>query len=128
MVAIGTSIPELAVGITASLQGTASLAIGNIAGTNIFNILFILGFSALLIPVALQAQIFKLELPVIVIASVLMLVLALDGHLSQLDGALLFIAAIVYTVLLIRLSLREARAAKPVMMNIKPAAGIRPAA
>jgi cation:H+ antiporter len=66
IVSVGTSAPELAVGIVASLEGKGGLAVGNIAGTNVLNMLFILGLSALLRPLPLHLQIFKLELPTII--------------------------------------------------------------
>jgi len=112
VVAIGTSAPELAVGITASLQGAGSLAVGNIAGTNVFNILFILGLIALVRPLPLHLQVLKLELPTMVAAAMLMTVFAWDGDISQTDGAILVGAAVVYTIALIRMSRRETRAVK----------------
>ena len=69
IVAIGTSTPELAVGIDAALNGSGSLAIGNIAGTNTFNILFILGFSAMLKPLALDVRAMRTDLPVMTAAA-----------------------------------------------------------
>ncbi|MBX3414328.1 MAG: calcium/sodium antiporter [Pirellulales bacterium] len=109
VVAIGTSFPELAVGITACVQGSGAIAVGNIAGTNLLNILFILGLSALLRPLPLHLQVFKLELPVMVVAATMMTVLAFDGILSRLDGALMLTAAGFYTVALVRLSRQESR-------------------
>jgi len=110
VVAIGTSMPELAVGITASLQGIGSLAVGNIAGTNMFNILFILGLSALLQPLPLHLQVLKLDLPMMVVAAALMTGLAWDGILTRLDGCLLFGAAVLYTIALLHISQHESRA------------------
>ncbi len=112
VVAIGTSFPELAVGITASIQGSGSLAVGNIAGTNVFNILFILGLSALVKPLPLQSRILKFELPMIVVTAALMTVMAWDGTLTRVDGGILFGAAILYTAALIRISRSESRAVK----------------
>ncbi len=109
VVSIGTSFPELAVGITASLQGSGSLAVGNIAGTNIFNILFILGLSALILPLPIHLEVLKLDLPVVVIAAALMTILAWDGTLTQLDGGLMLAAAVLYTIVLLRMSRRESR-------------------
>lgn len=107
VVAIGTSAPELAVGITAALQGSGSLAVGNIAGTNIFNILFILGLTALLRPLPLHLQVLKLELPTMVLAAALMTVFAWDGIITPFDGTVLLGVAVLYTVALIRMSRRE---------------------
>ncbi len=107
VVAIGSSAPELAIGLTSAMQGSDDLAVSNIAGTNIMNLLFILGMSAAIIPIALHSQILKLELPVIVLAALAMVLLSLDGTLSALDGALLVIGAAVYTIVLIRKSRQE---------------------
>ena len=97
IVALGTSAPELAVGITAARMGNGGLAVGNIAGTNVFNLLFILSLSALIKSLALHVQIFRLELPMIVLAAGLMLGLGLDGTLSRADGAIMLAAGITYT-------------------------------
>ncbi|MCC7250560.1 MAG: calcium/sodium antiporter [Hyphomicrobium sp.] len=118
VVAVGTSIPELAVGITASLQGSGALAVGNIAGTNVFNILFILGLIAVLKPLPLHLQVLKLELPTMVGAAVLMSVFAWDGAITQLDGGVLLVAAVLYTLALIVLSRRETPALKEEFSNV----------
>lgn len=109
VVSIGTSLPELAIGITAAGEGSGELAVGNIAGTNIVNILFILGLSALLRPLAIEARTIRFDLPVMAGAAVLLWGLAVDGVLSRLDGTVLVCGAIVYTVTLIRASRRERR-------------------
>jgi len=96
IVSIGTSAPELAVGITAARQGNGALAVGNIAGTNVFNLLFIMSLSALIRPLSLQVQLFRLELPMIVLAAGLMLGLGLDGNLSPADGLLMLAAGVTY--------------------------------
>src|SRR5665647_1109512 len=108
VVAVGTSAPELAIGVGAALRGSGSLAVGNIAGTNTLNLLFILGLVALLQPVRLHSQTLKLDLPMIVGASVLMLLLSADGLLTRLDGGLLLLLGVVYTVLIVRAARREA--------------------
>ena len=98
IVALGTSAPELAVGISADRMGNGGLAVGNIAGTNVFNLLFILSLSALIRSLSLHVQIFRLELPMIVLAAGLMLGLGADGTLSRADGAIMLAAGITYTV------------------------------
>lgn len=112
VVAIGTSIPELAVGLVAGRQGNGALAVGNIAGTNTLNILFILGLSALMRPLPLQNQLFKVDLPMMLAAAVLMEVLAWDGLLSRADGAVLLSGAVLYTAARLRVSLKEAQVAR----------------
>lgn len=110
VVSIGTSLPELAVGVTAALEGSGELAVGNIAGTNVVNILFILGLSALISPLAIERRTLRLDLPVMAGAAVLLWVLAVNGVLSRLDGLILVCGAVVYTVVLIRMSRRESQA------------------
>ncbi len=107
IVSIGTSAPELAVGIDAVRSGAASLAIANIAGTNVVNLLLILGLSAILRPIVLHLQTIKLDLPAMALAAALVVVLSLDGTFSILDGILLTALAIVYTALLVVFARRE---------------------
>ena len=101
VVAVGTSTPELAVGIDAALMGSGSLAVGNIAGTNTFNILFILGLSALMLPLPLDARTVRYDVPAMVIAALMLLAMAWDGLLSRLDGAIMVAAGIAYTAAIV---------------------------
>lgn len=107
IVSLGTSAPELAIGIDAALRGNPELATGNIVGTNIVNILLILGLSALIRPIRVQLQTLRLDGPVIAIVAVLMLVMALNGSLSRIEGIILLAVGIVYTVAVIRYSRSE---------------------
>lgn len=107
VVALGTSAPELAVGITATLEGKGDLAVGNIAGTNILNILFILGLSAWIMPLPLQLQSIRLDVPVMIASSVALFVMAWDRVLSRIEGLILVTSAVVYTITLVRWSRRE---------------------
>lgn len=117
VVSIGTSAPELAVGITAAIEDAPAIAVGNIAGTNVLNLLFILGLAALLRPVPLHLRILKLELPMIVIAAALMTLLAWDGTLTTPDGLILLMVGVAYTVMLVRESRRESRQARAEFAN-----------
>ncbi|HRO47002.1 calcium/sodium antiporter [Agriterribacter sp.] len=110
VVSVGTSMPELAVGITAVSDNIGSLAVGNIAGTNILNILFILGLSAAIKPLPLQLLSIRFDVPVMIASAVALIIMALDGVLSRLEGILLVLAAVVYTIALVRLSKRETAA------------------
>lgn len=112
IVSIGTSTPELAVGVAAAYQGTGDLAVGNIAGTNVLNLLFIMGLSALIRPLPLSSQIFRLELPTIALAALLMLTMAWDGRLSRLDGAIMLACGIAYTLFLIHAARRASNSIK----------------
>jgi len=107
VVAIGTSTPELAVGLTAAAEGNGGLAVGNIAGTNIVNILFILGLSAWIKPLKVQLLSLKLDLPVMVVSALALLWMAWDGVLSRQEGALMVGASVAYTIAMVSLSRRE---------------------
>jgi cation:H+ antiporter len=109
VVSIGTSMPELAVGVVAAMEGNGALAVGNIAGTNVVNLLLVLGLSALLLPLALELRTLRFELPVMAAAAVLLLLLALDGVLSRFDGAVLTVGAATYTVAVVTQARRESR-------------------
>lgn len=107
VVAVGTSAPELAIGIDSALQGVGSLAVGNIAGTNTVNLLLVLGMSAALLPLALDRRSLRIDLPVMVIAALAMLVMSLDGHLSRAEGVLLILGGLVHTVVTVRTARRR---------------------
>src|SRR5690606_9930780 len=107
IVSIGTSLPELAVGLTAIGEGAGDIAIGNIAGTNLVNILFILGLSAAIRPLPLNLRSIKTEMYTMIIAAVLLLVLSLDGELSTWDGLIMLILGIVYLIIIVRTSRQE---------------------
>jgi cation:H+ antiporter len=109
VVAFGTSAPELAVVLQAALAGQADLAIGNSVGSNIFNILFVLGLSALIAPLVVEARLIRLDVPLMIGASVLLLLLALDGRLGRGDGGLLFALLLVYVIW----TIRQSRQVKP---------------
>lgn len=112
VVAFGTSAPEAAVSLGAIFQGNADISIGNIIGSNIFNILFILGLASLLSPLSIAQQIIKKETPLVIGVSILLFVLALDGNLSRFDGVILFFGIIGYTVWTIRVSRSESKMVK----------------
>ena len=107
VVAFGTSAPELAVTVGAAHTGAADVALGNVVGSNIFNVLFILGLSAAIAPLVVVRQLVRLDVPLMIGVSGLVLVLALDGTIGRLDGVLLAAGIVSYTVLLIRKSRRE---------------------
>lgn len=107
VVAFGTSTPELVVSIRATLTAHVDIALGNVVGSNIFNVLFILGISALITPLAVSQRLVRLDVPIMIGVSVLLLVLGLDGRLALLDGILLFAGIIAYTVFAIHESRKE---------------------
>jgi len=101
VVAFGTSAPETAVSVQAALDGSGDLAIGNVVGSNIANVLLILGMTALVAPLIVSRQLIRLDVPIMIGASLLTFGLAWDGSLSRLDGALLFAGVLTYTGFLI---------------------------
>jgi len=111
VVAFGTSSPELAVSVQAGLAGNPDIALGNVVGSNILNVLFILGLCALILPLVVSRQLVRREVPIMVGVSLLVLLLALDGRLSTLDGALLFAGIVVYVAWSIIASRRATAAA-----------------
>ena len=112
IVALGTSAPELAVGIDAALVDAGSLAVGNIAGTNTVNLLFVLGLSAVIRPIGMDDRSLRIDLPVMVVAASAMLLMAWDGQLSRLDGAVLALGAVVHTVVTVRSTRKESAAVR----------------
>jgi cation:H+ antiporter len=107
VVALGTSLPELAIGIDAVRQGSPGLAVGNIVGTNLVNILFILGLSALILPIAFERRTLRFDLPAMTAACLTLWLLALDGSLSRLDGTILCLGGVGYTAGIIWTSRQE---------------------
>lgn len=110
IVAFGTSAPELAISLQAAQAGSADLALGNVVGSNIFNVLFILGLSALIAPLVVAQQLVRIDVPLVLLASIGVLLLGLDGQISRLDGLLLFAGIVVYTAMLVRQSRKESKA------------------
>ncbi len=110
VVAFGTSSPELAVSTQASLAGQADLALANVIGSNIFNVLFILGLSAIIAPLIVSQQLVRLDVPLMIGVTVLLFLLCLDGSLGRFDGIILFAGIIAYTGFLVRQSRKESAA------------------
>ncbi|WP_313024625.1 calcium/sodium antiporter [Pseudomonas lopnurensis] len=110
VVAFGTSAPETAVSVQASLSGSGDIAVGNVIGSNIANILLILGLSAVVAPLVVSRQLIRLDVPVMIGAGLICYALAWDGRISRLDGALLLICLVGYTLFLVIASRRERNA------------------
>ena len=98
VVAFGTSAPELAVSLQAALAGNAAISIGNVAGSNIFNLLLILGVSGLISPLTVSLQVVRLDAPIMTFSALLLLAITFDGIIGRIDGALLFMLFVAYTV------------------------------
>ncbi|MBA3716008.1 MAG: sodium:calcium antiporter, partial [Pyrinomonadaceae bacterium] len=96
VVAFGTSSPELVVSVKASLDGNGAIALGNVVGSNICNIALILGVSALIKPVRIEAQVIRREIPVLVFASILLWAMLAGGELQRWMGLLLTVGLVAY--------------------------------
>jgi cation:H+ antiporter len=101
VVAFGTSSPEFAVSIKSTLAGQPSIALGNVIGSNIFNVLFILGLSALIVPLVVSQQLVRLDVPLMIALSIIVLILSLDEVFSRGDGLMLVTGLVIYIVFLI---------------------------
>ncbi|MGA1195216.1 MAG: calcium/sodium antiporter [Candidatus Latescibacterota bacterium] len=102
IVAFGTGAPELAVGVYAAWMGQDDLLMGNIVGSNIANILLVLGLGALLAPIAVNRQVIKLDAPVMIGASLLLVGLTFDGFLGLSDGLFLLVGCALYLLFLLK--------------------------
>ena len=110
VVAYGTSSPEIAVSAKAAWAGQADLALGNVVGSNLFNVLLILGVSALVVPLSISARLVRIEVPILIGVSLLPLVLGLDGRIGRLDGLFLVAGALAYTAFQVRVARKDAMA------------------
>lgn len=107
VVAFGTSAPELAINVQSSLAGQPDIAIGNVVGSNIANILLILGISAAIAPLMVQQQVVRQDVPLMIGVSLATYFFAMDGLISTLEGFILFFALLFYVWFLIRQSRKE---------------------
>lgn len=110
IVAFGTSSPELAVSLSAVASDQPDLVLGNTVGSNTFNVLFILGISAMVRPLIVDQKLIRIDVPIMIATSVLLWVLLLDGILGRLDGVLLLVGIVAFTTLAIWMSRRESLA------------------
>ncbi len=106
VVAFGTSAPEMAVSTQSAFLGQGDIAIGNVIGSNIFNVLVVLGLSALIIPLLVSRQLVRFDVPIMIAAGFLAWFLAMDGSYNRLDGLILFSCIVIYTGYLIISSLK----------------------
>lgn len=98
VVALGTSAPELAVSLKSCAEGKTDLAVGSVVGSNLSNVLFILGTSALVAPLVVHARLFKLDIPVMIAAVAALWWLGCDGELDRLEGVAFCVTLMVYLV------------------------------
>ena len=102
VVAFGTSAPELAVSVHSALLSSADIALGNVVGSNIFNVLFILGLSAIVAPLSVSVRLVRFDVPIMIGVSALVPVMAFDGNISRTDGFILFVGILAYTAFTVR--------------------------
>jgi cation:H+ antiporter len=107
IVAFGTSSPEFVVSLQAGLAGQADIALGNVVGSNIFNVLFILGVSAVIRPLFVSQQLIRLDVPIMIGVSLLVFMFGLDGKINRLDGFILSLGIVIYTIFLFHNSKRK---------------------
>ncbi len=106
VVSVATSAPELAVTTGAVFSGESELAIGNVVGSNIANILLVLGVSAIVLPLGIRRQLVRVDVPFLIALGFALILMALDGQISTLDGAVLLLAWVGHTVMSVWLSKR----------------------
>jgi cation:H+ antiporter len=104
IVAMGTSAPEAAVSIAGAFKGSADISIGNVVGSNLMNVLVILGLAAFIIPIAVGVSTVKYEIPFLIAISILFPVLGMDGSMSRIDGIILWICFIAYLTYLFKMA------------------------
>lgn len=107
VVAFGTSAPELATSLDAAWRGAPDIAVGNVVGSNIANVLLVLGLSAMIAPLVVARQLIWLDVPVMVGVSLATLLMALDGHVARWEGVALVVCGVLYTATLIRIGRRD---------------------
>jgi cation:H+ antiporter len=107
VVAFATSAPELAVTLGAVMGGEPGLAVGNVVGSNIANVLMILGSSAIILPLLVKVQLVRIDIPFMAALSILFLLLAIDGGFSRVDGLILLVLLVLYIAVAIILSRRD---------------------
>ena len=109
VVAFGTSAPEFAVSIGGSVSGNADVSLGNVVGSNIANILLILGVSAVFGGLSIEQRLIRIDIPLLSVISVLALVIGLNGNFGRIEGVAFFVGLLVYVAWLIRNARRESK-------------------
>lgn len=109
VVAMGTSLPELTVSLSAALRGSADISLGSVVGSNIFNICVVVGLSALILPMRVHGSAVRTEWPFMLLASFLLLLLARDGRIDQLEGLFFVVGLALFTAYIVRVSPTEVR-------------------
>jgi cation:H+ antiporter len=110
VVAFGTSAPELAVSTISSINGDSAIALGNVVGSNIFNVLLILGISAVIVPLSVSSQLVRVDVPIMIGGSILTWLAACNGVIGKAEGAGMLLLFVIYTAWLVRAGRKESSA------------------
>ena len=108
VVAMGTSMPEFFVSLVSAINETPDLAVGNVVGSNIFNVLLIVGTAAVVAPMVISKTTVKKDIPFAVLASVLLFIFGLDNYISRIDAAILTVVFIIFMVYTVRSGIKGA--------------------
>lgn len=121
IVSFATSAPELLVSLVAAVKGSGGISLGNILGSNVINIALVLGASALIRPVAIKQQVVRIEIPYMVLISVIFWVLCMDGNINRFDGGILIVLLIIFLAygLLTANDKSDQKGARPVRTSAK---------
>ncbi len=109
VVGFGTSAPEMVVSAIASFKGNSGIALGNAVGSNITNISLVLGVGLVMVPMHIQSQTIKREMPILLVVSLLVLFLLFDHQLTRVDGVILLVSMLIVTVLLGYVSVKDGK-------------------
>lgn len=109
IVAFGTSSPELAVSLQAALDGVVGLAVGNVVGSNICNIALVLGLTAIIRPLAIEATLIRRDVPIMIACSMILVLLLLDDRISRIEGTGLVTGMLAYLAFTVRLARHASR-------------------
>ncbi len=123
VVAMGTSMPELLIGVVAAVRGSGDITIGNVVGSNVANIALILGIAALIRPIRVQMRLLVREVPIMIFATLAFYIFALDLQLTRWDGLFLVVGFIAYTLYLLEGARRESPAVEVGYQKFVPAGG-----
>ncbi|MBX3133964.1 MAG: calcium/sodium antiporter [Gemmatimonadaceae bacterium] len=107
IVAMGTSLPELTVGVAASLKGASDIGVGNVVGVNVFNVCVVLGISALILPMRVHGAAVRLEWPFMFLASFILFLLARDGTLDRVEGAFFVVSLGLFVAYVVRIGRKD---------------------
>lgn len=124
IVSIGTSLPEAAVSISASIKGAYDLSIANVVGSNIFNLLSVVGVSAIICPFVVDKGIMKRDFPISIITTIILAVMLWDCRLSFIESIILFVFFVAYLLLLIHSALKNREKAEEDYKVLSPAKSI----